>query len=236
MERIFGFDIGTTSIGFAVIDHDPAKRIGNILRLGVRIFPEARDPDGTPLNQQRRQKRMMRRQLRRRRKRRRALNEALCETGLLPAFSKDNDSEWSKLMLSDPYALRKRGLKEKLTQHELGRAFYHLAQLRHFKGRELEDDDPIDGDDTENAAKKKKGAEDSKEEKGSADDKKLKEEIQATHRLLKARNITLGEFLAEKKSDAKKGMPPQERRRSIHAHRSDVEGEFERLWAKQRSA
>ncbi len=49
-ERIFGFDIGTTSIGFAVIDHDPDRQSGHIHRLGVRIFPEARDPDGTPLN------------------------------------------------------------------------------------------------------------------------------------------------------------------------------------------
>ena len=67
MERIFGLDIGTTSIGFAVIDHDAERQSGRILRLGVRIFPEARDKDGTPLNQVRRQKRMVRRQLRRRR-------------------------------------------------------------------------------------------------------------------------------------------------------------------------
>ncbi|MGO8797658.1 MAG: hypothetical protein ACLQJL_01055, partial [Roseiarcus sp.] len=66
---IFGLDIGTTSVGFAVIEHDEAREAGKILRLGVRIFPEARDPDGTPLNQQRRAKRMMRRQLRRRRAR-----------------------------------------------------------------------------------------------------------------------------------------------------------------------
>ena len=55
MERIFGLDIGTTSIGFAVIDHDTERQSGRILRLGVRIFPEARDKDGTPLNQIRRQ-------------------------------------------------------------------------------------------------------------------------------------------------------------------------------------
>ena len=72
--RIFGFDIGTTSIGFAVIDHDPNQEVGKILRLGVRIFPEGRDPEGTPRNQERRAKRMVRRQLRRRRARRKALN------------------------------------------------------------------------------------------------------------------------------------------------------------------
>jgi CRISPR-associated endonuclease Csn1 len=132
MARIFGFDIGTTSIGFAVIDHDPARGRGNILRLGVRIFPEARDPDGTPLNQQRRQKRMMRRQLRRRRIRRRTLNECLAGSGLLPAYGTD---EWGKLMETEPLALRARGLSGRLAPYELGRALYHLAQHRHFKGR-----------------------------------------------------------------------------------------------------
>ncbi|HEX3346714.1 MAG TPA: hypothetical protein VHS58_01275 [Acetobacteraceae bacterium] len=36
MARIFGFDIGTTSIGFVVMDHDPEAGAGEILRLGVR--------------------------------------------------------------------------------------------------------------------------------------------------------------------------------------------------------
>ena len=49
--RILGLDIGTTSIGFALIDLDKDRESGSIVRLGVRIFPEARDPDGTPLNQ-----------------------------------------------------------------------------------------------------------------------------------------------------------------------------------------
>ena len=55
MALVFGFDIGTTSIGFAVIDHDPGQGTGKIHRLGVRIFPEARDPKAlVPLNQGRR--------------------------------------------------------------------------------------------------------------------------------------------------------------------------------------
>ena len=42
MKRIFGFDLGTTSVGFAVIDVDSLldPRAGRIERLGVRIFPE----------------------------------------------------------------------------------------------------------------------------------------------------------------------------------------------------
>src|SRR5579883_2695408 len=141
MARIFGLDIGTTSIGFAVIDHDPDRGTGEILRLGVRIFPEARDSDGIPLNQERRKSRMTRRQLRRRRLRRKVLNEALAEAGLLPAYGTE---DWATVMKADPVALRVRGICEPLSAHEFGRAIYHLAKRRHFKERELAEAD--DGD------------------------------------------------------------------------------------------
>lgn len=202
MLRIFGFDIGTTSIGFAVIDHEPKKKTGTILRLGVRIFPEARDPKGTPLNQQRRQKRMVRRQLRRRRARRRLLNETLKEAGLLPAF---DSPEWVEVMAKDPYDLRRRGLSEKLEDYELGRAFYHLAQRRHFKGRDLEE------------------ADDKEEE--TSDEKEAKTDRELTLNALKTEGVTLGEWLS--------GRSPDERKRGVHASRSVVKKEFEKLWKAQ---
>lgn len=202
LERIFGFDIGTTSIGFAVIDHNPDQSTGSILRLGVRIFPEARDPDGTPLNQQRRQKRMVRRQLRRRRMRRKALNETLHQAGLLPAYG---SLDWPIVMSADPYGLRKRGLEERLNAHEVGRAIYHLAQHRHFRGRELEDSDTPDS--------------------GADDEKEAENEREATLKALKNEKVTLGVWLARR-------VPP-ERKRGVHAHRTVVEDEFEALWTAQ---
>jgi len=85
MPLIFGFDIGMTSIGSAVINFDMEAEQGQLLHLGARIFPEARDTDGTPFNQQRRAKRMARRQLRRRRQRQKEINDLLQSVGLLPA-------------------------------------------------------------------------------------------------------------------------------------------------------
>ena len=105
MPLTFGLDIGTTSIGFAVIEHDIEAGTGKIHRLGVRIFPEARDPKGVPLNQERRQARLRRRQLRRRRERRRLLSEQLCQAGLLPSREA---SDWDEVMKPDPYDLRRR--------------------------------------------------------------------------------------------------------------------------------
>ncbi len=209
-ERVFGFDVGTTSIGFAVIDDVPDLWLGHICGLGVRIFPEARDPKGIPLNQQRRAKRMMRRQLRRRRLRRRALNETLAAAGLLPAFDRNADSEWAAVMRGDPYALRARGLAEPLQAFELGRALYHLAKRRQFKTRDAADSEADGGDDEETATDR-----------------------QSTLAALRRERTTLGAWLAGKDADARKGHPPTERRRGIHAERETIAREFEALWTRQ---
>ena len=216
MERIFGFDIGTTSIGFAVIDYDKDQASGAILRLGARIFPEARDPKGTPLNQTRRQKRMARRQLRRRRVRRRLLNEHLSAAGLLPEYGSE---AWIALMCAkapkggatlapaeetDPYTLRSYGLSGPLTAHQFGRAIYHLAQHRHFRGRELDEINAVEE---------------------SADERAAESVRESTLTALQSTGRTLGEHLA--------AVPERQRKRGIHANRSSVTEEFGRLWDAQ---
>lgn len=221
MALIFGFDIGTTSIGFAVIDHDSVAATGEIKRMGVRIFPEARDPKGAPLNQERRAARMRRRQLRRRRERRRLLADALFEAGLLPSYG---SPEWDGIMKPqnkgesekyDPYDLRRRAFEgEPLSPYEFGRAIYHLAQRRHFKERDI---DEISND-TE--------SEDRSEEKADADEKKAKTDRGSTIAILKERDSTLGAWLSERGS--------AERKRGVHATRRIVEDEFDGIWEKQK--
>ena len=224
--RILGLDIGTTSIGFALIDIDKPREAGNIVRLGVRIFPEARDPDGTPLNQQRRAKRMMRRQLRRRRNRRRSLNELLASSGLLPAFGGD---QWRMAMMADPYALRAKGLQEALTPFELGRALYHLAKRRHFKERDLaeigenETVPDSDGSDPAKTGKKVRAAAKSAEADDEAKSSEARKHLVAA---LTASGQTLGQTLAARPVDAK--------RRGEHATRAIVQEEFSRLIEAQR--
>ena len=203
MPLIFGLDIGTTSIGFAVIDHQAELSSGSIRRLGVRIFPEARDPRGTPLNQERRQARLRRRQLRRRRERRRQLRELLCQADLLPA---KGSSDWDEAMKRDPYDLRRRASKgEPLSPHEIGRAIYHLAQRRHFKGRDIDEV----SDTADDAAT-------------DADDRKAKSAREQTVETLKREGKTLGAWLAAR--------GPHERKRGEHATRDIVEDEFDTVW------
>jgi CRISPR-associated endonuclease Csn1 len=223
--RILGLDIGTTSIGFALIDLDKSRAAGSILRLGVRIFPEARDPDGTPLNQQRRAKRMMRRQLRRRRDRRRSLNELLASSDLLPSYG---GNQWREVMKLDPYALRAKGLSKRLTPHELGRALYHLSKRRHFKERDLAEIGESESvpEAEEGALAKPRGKAKAAPKDGESNDEAKSTEARK-HLVaeLKASGQTLGQALAARAPDAK--------RRGEHATRAIVEEEFFRLVAAQ---
>ena len=202
MAQVWGIDIGVTSIGWAAIDDAPGRE--PIKGMGVRIFPEARDAEGTPLNQTRQRKRLTRRQFRRRRERRKTLNQMLGEAGLLPPFSKEKGSGWSRVMAMPPLPIRARALEEPVEPHELGRALYHLAKRRHFKGRDLEESDAPDKD---------------------ADARKAEGARERTSAALAASGQTLGQMLAAK--------GPRERTRGAHAQRSDVAAEFERLWQAQ---
>jgi CRISPR-associated endonuclease Csn1 len=210
-QLIFGFDIGTTSIGFAAIDYDEAGERGAILRIGTRIFPEARDPDGTPLNQTRRTKRMMRRQLRRRKARRQELNQALADAGLLPEHK---SLDWERILATDPIDLRKKALSEALSPFEVGRALSHLSKRRHFRGKDLEESE--DGTALDEETKALSNAE--IEELGVR---------KATIAALDTSGETLGQHLARKGHHV--------RQRGVHALRRHVDAEFEAIWEKQKS-
>ena len=79
METVWGLDLGTTSIGFSVVRMDIKKEQGEIIKTGVRIFPEGLNNDHEPRNKRRRDMRLHRRQLRRRRIRRIELSRKFME-------------------------------------------------------------------------------------------------------------------------------------------------------------
>jgi CRISPR-associated endonuclease Csn1 len=206
---ILGFDVGTTSIGWAAIKTQD-ELSGAVVAMGVRIFPEARNPEGLPLNQQRRAARMMRRQTRRRQARRRAFNEALSTCGLLPPFG---SADWSQVMGMEPYALRRAALERDLSPHELGRVLYHLSKRRHFKARDLEEAD----------------AQDETQEKGDGLAEKQEKSARETFvAALRASGVTLGAHLA--------ALPAGARKRGHHAERRWVEAEFDAIVQRQKGA
>ena len=127
----FAFDLGTTSIGWAVfkLDGKPEKPV-LLARTGVRIFDDGCNPQSRKSNAKgRRLPRSQRRQQDRRLTRRRRLLSDLEGAGLLPNRGKDRD----ELFARNPYEVRAAAAQQKVSLHELGRVFWHISKHRGFK-------------------------------------------------------------------------------------------------------
>lgn len=129
-----GLDIGTTSVGWAVVNLDKER----IEDLGVRIFERPENPkNGKSLAEPRRTARSTRRRLRRRRQRLNYLKQFFINQGLLTKQEVDDiigsahTKAWHQA--HDPYRLRVKGLTEKLSPDELLIALYHIAKRRGYK-------------------------------------------------------------------------------------------------------
>ena len=143
MAKILGLDLGTNSIGWALIEDNQNK----ILGLGTRIFPmgveNLGDGEGEiSKNASRTGARGIRRQFFRRRLRKQILLKALSENKMCPLEASDFQ-EWKRnkrfpieklttWFALNPYELRQKALIEKLSLEEIGRIFYHLIQRRGF--------------------------------------------------------------------------------------------------------
>lgn len=203
MEKILGLDLGTTSVGFALIEYDESRDVGRFLHTGVRIFPEGvTEKDQEPRNKATREARLSRRQTQRRKLRRYLLGRTLAEAGMLPEFTSD---EWHKVMATDPYDLRLQAVEEggkSLTPMEVGRALYHLSQRRGFWSARTE------------VANTKQEADD----RGKVDSG-----IAETEGLIGSG--TLGTALAN--------LPDGAPKRGHYLSRAMIEAEFARIWKTQ---
>ncbi len=211
-----GLDIGTTSIGWFLVDEET----GDIHGTGVRIFPEGvdRDTSGTEIskNEQRRVARSTRRLLKRRARKRNQLKSILVEAGLLPECvllprEDPRRVEWEgdTFHQNDPYSLRKKALDEKLESFELGRAILHLNQRRGF------------------LSNRKADREREKETQGMLGEiSELQDNIESTG------SRTLGEYLANLRDEDPKRFH-EIRLRGRHTRRSMYEQELDAIWNAQ---
>lgn len=206
MARILGLDIGTNSIGWAVIEHNTSTPselagTGKILGSGARVFTApVEDKTEAPKNKKRREKRGARRIIARRRLRRNELQDILISTGLLPSDKEERDRLWNAI---NPYIVRSKGLDEKLTLQEFGRALFHMNKRRGFKSNRK----------TERGEKAK--------DKG----KVLGAIKELSENIARSGTRTLGEYF-HKKGEAV-------RIRDQYTHRDMYEDEFNKLWTKQ---
>lgn len=136
MKYRLALDLGSTSLGWAMVLLNGKAEPCAIVRAGVRIFPDGRNPkDGSSLAVTRRNARAMRRRRDRLLKRKARMQRLLIEHGFFPA----DETARKALETLNPYELRAKGLDAALTAAEFARALFHLNQRRGFKSNRRTD-------------------------------------------------------------------------------------------------
>lgn len=209
-----GIDLGTNSIGTALIKLDGEGVPCGILHMGSRIFTDNRDPKtGEAPAVTRRLARAMRRRRDRYLKRRGRLTEVLIKEGLFPK----KDEERKQLERLDPYAIRAKALYEKVDPFEIGRALFHINQRRGFKSNRKTD------------------------KRGDADETgAINEAVKKLPELLKAEKCrTLGEYLYNRKRQGlgtrchMAGASKKDHHYEFYPTRKAVEEEIDAIWESQ---
>ncbi len=198
-QKILGLDIGSNSIGWALLGAD-SGRPNEIIGLGSRIFMKAVE-DGktaTPKNVKRRNARLARRVIQRRARRKQRMLNYLVKLGLLPEELQGHTQPEILLNnLGDPYQLRARGLDHPLSPHEMGRVLLHFVQRRGFLStRKTLLGDMVDDPDVLEILAEREDEEDNSSERAKEETafKKDISELRATIQMAECR--TLGEYLA----------------------------------------
>ncbi|GAA4771169.1 MULTISPECIES: type II CRISPR RNA-guided endonuclease Cas9 [Flavobacterium] len=159
MARILGLDLGTNSIGWAIIDTENEGK-EQIIDKGVRIFSEGvKSEKGIESSRasERTAYRSARKIKYRRKLRKYETLKILSLNGMCP-LSIEEVEDWKKsgfkkyplnpeflkwlrtdeVENKNPYVFRDRASKQKVALFELGRAFYHIAQRRGFLSNRLD--------------------------------------------------------------------------------------------------
>ena len=163
MKKILGLDLGTNSIGWAVVNVDENGKPTHIEGMGSRIIPMGSDKidyeKGATItkNANRRAKRSARRMGKRYKMRRNKLLFILSKLNMLPEqiqfktdfpeATKIQDLELLPIAKNtmqldslQHYELREKALHEKITLQELGKIFYQYNRLRGYSGGGDEND------------------------------------------------------------------------------------------------
>ena len=197
-KKILGLDLGTNSIGWALLEETEGKP-QIIIDLGSRIFTKAvEEKTPTPKNVKRRNARLTRRVLQRRGRRKlRMLNYLITLKLLPPELTGNLTPEIILNDLGNPYQLRAKALDYPVQPFELGRVFLHLVQRRGFlSNRKTLLGDMADDPDVLDVLAELEGEDDTSSERAKeetafkADISKLKNTIAESGKR------TLGEYLA----------------------------------------
>lgn len=203
MKRILGLDLGTTSIGWAIVNEkEKDGEESSIVRLGVRVNPLTVDEKtnfekgkSITTNADRRLKRSMRRNLQRFKLRRKNLIECLLEHNIIsfntPLCETGNYSTFNT------YRLRAKAVDEEISLEEFARVLLMINKKRGYK-----------------SSRKVKDGEEGELIDGMEISKRLYDE-----------NLTPGQLLLDLLTKGTKFRPT--------FYRSDLQEEFDKIWTKQ---
>lgn len=154
MKKILGLDLGTNSIGWALVnERENDNEQSSIIRLGVRVVPLSPDEKSNietgkafSLNADRRIKRGMRRNLQRYKLRRKRLIDSLLHHGIInadtPLYERGNG------MTFHTYKMRARAVSERISLDDFARVLLMINKKRGYKSnrkiKETEEGELVD--------------------------------------------------------------------------------------------
>jgi CRISPR-associated endonuclease Csn1 len=220
MQYRLALDLGSTSLGWAMVLLNSENAPCAVIRAGVRIFSDGRNPkDGSSLAVTRREARAMRRRRDRLLKRKARMTKSLIAHGFFPA----DEAKRKALVTLNPYALRAKGLDEALSPAEFARALFHINQRRGFKSNRKTDKRDNDSGALKTAISKLRTS--------------MKEESCRTVGEWLHKRDFAGETVRARYRQTKvtkdDGKTRIDKSYDLYIDRAMIEGEFDVLWAKQ---
>ena len=213
-------DLGSTSLGWSMVRLSLNKEPCAVIKAGVRIFSDGRNPkDGSSLAVTRREARSARRRRDRLLKRKTRMIQALVTQGFFPPDTVARKS----LEILEPLKLRAKGLDHPLKPEEFARALFHINQRRGFQSNR-------------------------KTDKKDNDSSALKSAISQLRQAMQLTGCrTVGEWLfarhqqglsvraryREARIERADGKTKIEKSYDLYIDRAMIETEFDALWAKQ---
>lgn len=139
-----GFDIGITSVGWAVVALDSEDKPYGIINMGSRVFDAAEQPKtGASLAAPRREARSARRRLRRHQHRLERIRRLLLTENMISQAELDTLFAGK---LEDIYTLRVKALDAPVSHTEFARILLHIAQRRGFRSNRKAETAKEDGE------------------------------------------------------------------------------------------
>lgn len=220
MRYRLALDLGSTSLGWAMVRLDSKNTPCAVIKAGVRIFSDGRNPkDGSSLAVTRREARAMRRRRDRLLKRKARMMNTLIKHGLFP---KDEDLR-KQLELQDPFELRAKGLDQALQPEEFARALFHINQRRGFKSNRKTDKKENDSGALKSAISQLRQA------MQDTQCRTVGEWLYMRHKSGLSVRARYRQHLVQRED----GKTKTEMRYDLYIDRAMIENEFDALWHKQ---